>query len=256
MIDLPYLRLPIKKEALKQAYLSAPPFPHLVLDHFLSETSDLLEHLYDLFPPPSAAWWKYDNPLERKLARDDLENFPPAHQSLIQTLMSRPFVQFLEQITGIEGLITDHHLNGGGLHQIARGGKLDIHADYNYHPLLKLDRRVNVLFYLNPGWRPEWRGDLELWDEKMTRCVRSIAPLFNRMVIFSTTDTSYHGHPHPLQCPEGVTRKSIALYYYTNGRPEHEKSDPHSTLYQKRPEDPIDRDLDELRKKRAVRRLT
>ena len=94
-----------------------------------------------------------------------------------------------------------------------------------------LNRRLNLLLYMNKGWEDAWRGHLELWDRGMKGCVKKVAPVFNRCVIFSTTDDAYHGHPHALECPEGTTRKSLALYYYTNGRPEEERSAPHDTIF-------------------------
>src|SRR5438034_178076 len=78
------------------------------------------------------------------------------------------------------------------------GGFLKVHVDFNVHPKLKLDRRLNMLIYLNKEWREEWGGDLELWDADRTMCRKKIAPLFNRTVVFSTGDSSFHGHPHPL----------------------------------------------------------
>lgn len=229
-------------------YQKAKPFPHHVFHNFFDPW--LLKRVADSVPGPTdAKWWKYDNALEKKLAKDDFESFPRPIQTLIQNLNTPHFLAFLERLTGIQGLIEDPKLNGGGLHQILPGGKLDIHADYNYHPVTKLDRRLNVIVYLNEGWKEEWGGHLELWDQDMTECQVKIPPKFNTMVVFSTTDTSYHGHPDPLQCPEGHSRKSIALYYYTNGRPEHERSSPHSTIFKRRPQD--DPALDALREERA-----
>lgn len=123
------------------------------------------------------------------------------------------------------------------LHQTFGGGFLKIHADFNWHDKLKLDRRINVLIYLNKDWNDEYGGHLELWDRAMTRCEVRELPVFNRMVVFNTTTHSFHGHPDPLDCPQEMTRKSIAMYYYTNGRPAHEKRGQHSTLYQRRRED-------------------
>ena len=154
---------------------------------------------------------------------------------LLYQLNGSVFLQFLEQLTGIDGLIPDPYFGGGGLHQIERGGYLKVHADFNWHPKLRLDRRLNLLLYLNKDWKEAYGGHLELWSRNMTRCVQRILPIFNRCVIFSTTDTSYHGHPDPLRCPPSITRKSLALYYYTNGRPEQEQSAPHDTLFQERP---------------------
>ncbi len=138
-------------------------------------------------------------------------------------------------MTGIEGLIADPHFEGGGLHQIERGGHLKVHADFNRHPHTQLDRRLNVLVYLNRDWQPEYGGALELWNRDMSRSEAQILPYFNRCVVFSTTSTSFHGHPEPLNCPEGRTRKSLALYYYTKDRPASERRDEHNTLFQARP---------------------
>lgn len=246
---------PSLAQELYNSYYTAEPFPHIAIDGFFDH--DKLTLVHDDFPSPkNGDWWKYDNILEKKLARNDIHNLPHSLWTLIQELQSGYFVSFLEALTGIRGLITDHSLNGAGLHQIIQGGKLDIHADYNRHPITKLDRRVNVLVYLNKDWQPEWGGALELWNRDMSRCIKSILPAFNRMVIFNVTDWAYHGHPDPLTCPEHESRKSIAMYYYSNGRPSHEMSAPHSTRFMKRPQDPQDPEADLLRVQRAIRRLT
>ena len=109
-----------------------------------------------------------------------------------------------------------------------------MHADYNKHEAYGLDRRLNLLLYLNKNWREEFGGQLQLWDRDMTRCEAKIAPVFNRVMIFGTTDFTYHGHPDPLQCPEDMTRKSLALYYFTNGRPAEEVSGSHTTIFRAR----------------------
>jgi hypothetical protein len=142
----------------------------------------------------------------------------------------------LSGVTGIENIIPDPSFDGGGLHQIVRGGKLGIHADFNKHPKYDLDRRLNVILYLNKDWREDYGGHLELWDRGMTRCEAKVLPVFNRLMIFGTTDFTYHGHPDPLQCIEGMTRKSLALYYFSNGRPAHEVSGEHSTIFKHRHE--------------------
>ena len=108
-----------------------------------------------------------------------------------------------------------------------------MHTDFNWHPKLRLDRRLNLLVYLNKDWKEEYGGHLELWDREMSHCEQKILPVFNRTVVFSTTDFSYHGHPTPLACPEGMSRKSVSFYYYTNGRPEEERSAPHDTIFRK-----------------------
>jgi Rps23 Pro-64 3,4-dihydroxylase Tpa1-like proline 4-hydroxylase len=219
---------------LNAEYVKNQPFPHIVIDDFFPEAA--LQPILDEFPRPRGLdWQRFDNGNEKKLALRAERQLGPRTRQFLWELNSQVFIEFLEELTGIKGLIPDPHLVGGGLHQIERGGKLKMHADFNHHARLKLDRRLNLLLYLNRDWSEEYGGHLELWDREMKGCVKKVLPIFDRLVVFSTTDTSYHGHPNPLTCPEGRTRKSIAMYYYTNGRPAEETSEGHSTLFVARP---------------------
>jgi hypothetical protein len=216
------------------AYQSATPFPHVTLDGLFPP--EVLQAVLDEFPSPDdIEWWKFADHTGKKLATREESQIGDSTLSFLMQLNSSTFISFLEELTGITGLIPDPHLYGGGLHQIQRGGFLKVHADFNRHERLRLDRRLNLLVYLNRNWREEYGGHLELWSRDMKSVERKILPVFGRCVLFSTTDFSYHGHPDPVTCPEGVTRKSLALYYYTNGRPEEELSPTHGTLYQSRP---------------------
>lgn len=216
-----------------EAYSQALPFPHIIIDDFLPEL--LLNNILNEFPSSgSIEWQKFENTAEKKLASKHELQMGETTRLLLYQLNSSTFVNFLERLTGIDGIIPDPHFVGGGLHQIERGGYLKMHVDFNRHGKLRLDRRLNLLLYLNKNWKEEYGGHLELWDKDMTRCEKKILPIFNRFVLFSTTDFSYHGHPEPLTCPEGQTRKSLALYYYSNGRPSEETSNAHSTLFQAR----------------------
>jgi len=227
----------------RDRFASAQPFPHVVIDDVLPVA--VLERVLDELPRRED-WDDHDdwNSADRadavKLSIPNDWDLGPTTRHLLNQFNSAVFVHFLERLTAIEGLLPDPYYFGGGLHQIERGGFLKIHADFNIHHRLHVDRRLNALLYLNPDWQDEWGGHLELWDSTMEHAVERIAPVFNRMVIFATTDTSFHGHPDPLTCPVGVRRRSLALYYYTNGRPEHEQSAPHSTLHQVRPGEDFD----------------
>jgi Rps23 Pro-64 3,4-dihydroxylase Tpa1-like proline 4-hydroxylase len=230
---LPLARMSELAGPAREAYLSARPFPHIVLDDFFDPT--LLDEVLGEFPQPGAIrWQRFDNDREIKLASAAEASFGPVTRLLLYHLNSITFLEFLSQVTGIANLIPDPSFAGGGLHQIVPGGKLGVHADFNKHGAYGLDRRLNLLLYLNKDWREEYGGHLQLWDREMTRCEARVTPLFNRVMIFSTTDFSYHGHPDPLSCPEGMTRKSLALYYFTNGRPAEELSGEHSTLFRAR----------------------
>ena len=220
-------------ESKREAYASASPFPHVAIDDFLPE--EVLDRVLDEFPKPQEAEWQtFDSANERKLASKDDSGMGEATRHLLAELNSAAFIDFLERLTGIAGLVPDPHFVGGGLHQIERGGHLKVHADFNRHPGTGLERRLNVLLYLNRDWEPEFGGAFELWNRDMTVSEAQILPFFNRCVVFTTSDTSFHGHPEPLNCPEGRTRKSIALYYYSKDRPEGDTGE-HSTLFQARP---------------------
>jgi hypothetical protein len=223
---------------LAAAYGQAKPCPHVVLDDFLPP--DLAMSLAAEFPGPEAPLWhRFSGGEQRsKLQLSDDARIPGGLRTLIAALNSGEFLGVLEKITTIANLVADAKLLGGGLHQTLPGGKLDVHIDYSHHPGNRLSRRLNLILYLTPGWQPEWGGNFELWDPKVSRCEKSVAPLFNRAVIFSTTPTSYHGQPEPVACPAGTARKSVALYYYSNGRPE-EIGDivEHNTLFERRPGD-------------------
>jgi len=214
-------------------YANAKPYPHIVLDDFFDP--EIVDGILEEFPKPDAIrWQRFDNANEIKLASAADASFGPLTRLFLYHLNSITFLEFLSQVTGVDNLISDPRFEGGGLHQIVRGGKLGVHADFNKHAVYGLDRRLNLLLYLNKNWREEYGGHLQLWDRDMFQCEAKVAPLFNRVMIFSTTDFTYHGHPDPLQCPEGVTRKSLALYYFTNGRPAEEVTGKHSTIFKAR----------------------
>jgi len=235
--------LPIDKmnELEKKAgdYKNASPFPHMVFDDFFDPV--ILDRVLDEFPGETGIdWRRFSDPKnEIKLASRDELQIGLFTRYLIYTMNSSAFLSFLETLTGIRGLLPDPHLWGGGLHQILPGGKLSVHTDFNKYERMKLDRRLNVLVYLNRGWQEGWGGHLELWERDMSSCVRKLLPVFNRMVCFNTTDYSYHGHPDPLQCPPGYSRRSLALYYYTSGRPADEVKAFRDTTFQLRPNDPL-----------------
>jgi Rps23 Pro-64 3,4-dihydroxylase Tpa1-like proline 4-hydroxylase len=239
----------------REDYQQAKPFPHIVIDNFLPEF--VLDNILTEFPKAGDIdWQKFENKAEKKLANKHEKHMGDNTRSLLYQFNSSTFIEFLENITGIEGIIPDPHFEGGGLHQIERGGYLKMHVDFNRNNKLHLDRRLNLLLYLNKDWKEEYGGYLELWDKEITQCEKKILPVFNRLVIFTTTDFSYHGHPEPLTCPEGWTRKSLALYYYTNGRPAEEISGKeHYTIFQARPGEDLQEKTSGIKAKTILKKL-
>jgi Rps23 Pro-64 3,4-dihydroxylase Tpa1-like proline 4-hydroxylase len=212
------------------------PFPYIVLDSFLNE--EIANEALSQFPKVGKQEWiSYIHYNENKFGLNKYDQLPSTIKKVINELNSPPFLNYLTSISGIKNLLADPSLEGGGLHLSERGGFLNIHADFTVHPHRKTwERRLNLLIYLNTDWEESYKGKLELWDSKMTECKVSVAPLYNRAVIFATNSDSYHGFPDPIQSPEGMTRKSIALYYYTDANKE---ISIRSTNYKARPGDGI-----------------
>lgn len=212
-----------------EEYVNGNPFPHIALDEFVRE--EVIDTVVESFPAPSADInWRQlvatgtdgEKVQYNKQGMPHLFKIPAVTRQLIWELNSSTFIRSLEKLTGIENLIPDPSLRGGGLHQVLPGGLLGVHADFTHHADYDLERRVNLLLYLNKDWQDEYEGHLELWNENASLCIKRIRPLAGRCVIFNTDADSYHGHPRALSCPQGMTRKSLAVYYYTLGRDDKE----------------------------------
>lgn len=215
-------------EKLKTTYQGAYPFPYVVIDNFLPEfvMSKCLEELqnHKEWGSNKEKWVEpfqvnkfyipdYDDDIE------DVKSKIPITALILDYLNTPEFLNHLEKLTGIEKLYRDPFLFGGGVHKINKGGKLSIHIDYNNHPTTKHRRKLNLLIYLNKDWDKSWGGNLELWNKELTKKVIEVEPIFNRAVIF-TIDGAPHGHPYPLNCPDDVSRYSLALYYFIEEEPE------------------------------------
>jgi hypothetical protein len=207
---------------LAASYAAAKPYPHIAVDDFFDPS--MLERVVNEFPDPARLSQRFDNQREVKRATRSEREIPPFTRCLIHALNSGPFISFLEEVSGIAGLVADPHLWGGGLHALPRGGKLSIHTDFNFHKKLGLDRRINVLVYLNRDWPEAYGGHFEAWRPNGSVAEARYLPVFNRLVVFGTNDFTFHGNPEPVACPDDMSRKSIAMYYYTNGRPKDEWS--------------------------------
>ncbi|SMO43340.1 Proline 4-hydroxylase (includes Rps23 Pro-64 3,4-dihydroxylase Tpa1), contains SM-20 domain [Thalassovita litoralis] len=214
-----------------EAYQSGQPYHHICIDNFLPET--VVDHVIaDMAHLPQSES-NFSRPQENLKSSFNPDRLPDFTRHLFNSFNSRHFIFFLEEMTGIKGLIPDPYFVGAGIHKTLNGGHLDIHADFNVHKAMRLERRLNVLIYLNKDWQPEYGGSFEVWDNDMTRKMASFTPTYNRMVCFSTGSDTFHGNPEPVNHPDGEPRLSIALYYYTatwdDTRIEH------TTLFKPRP---------------------
>jgi Rps23 Pro-64 3,4-dihydroxylase Tpa1-like proline 4-hydroxylase len=225
-------------DSLGQRFATADPFRHLVIDGFFESTfADALLREFPSFERGSAVTENGD--LGLKSTVEQIRGLGPAYEALDDLLQSRGFLDWLSRATGIPNLLYDPYYFGGGTHESRSGQELDAHVDFNRHPANGWHRRLNLIVYLNPEWEDDWGGSLELHTDprEADNRVTLVTPLFNRCVVFETTECSWHGFSRirlPAERP-GLTRRSIALYFYSRKRPAEELAPEHSTIYVERP---------------------
>ena len=229
--------LSVAKIISEDSNFSELPFKHLYIDNFF--TPEFANTLIKSFPEldNSDLWDSSNDPeIEVKMRSKWQSEFdiPDTIVDAVRVLNSSLFLKTVSEKFDIPKLMPDPYFTGGGLNVTVSGGLLDVHVDGNYHDASGLNRRINAILYLNPGWQEGWGGEFGLYDETGDKLIKKIAPIHNRLVIFDTNDKSFHGLPDPLNFPEGHARRSIILYYYTKEeRPSDQVtvSKPHSALW-------------------------
>jgi len=249
-------------EKLNQQFVSAEPFEHIIIPDFLN--LDFIREIVKHFPKVNNKWYQYNNPIEVKFAYDNIYQLNDSIKHYFNLLSTKEITQVFRKITNIEDLEFDPYLHGAGLHAHPRNGRLNMHLDYEKHPYSKKQRRLNLILYLNEDWQEEWKGDTELWNQDMTKCVVKSPVKFNTCLIFKTNEISWHGLPEKIQCPEGILRKSLAYYYISPliNNADQSKFGNNGSGYRikaafvKRPEDPEDERMNELYNIRPQRLIT
>ncbi len=254
---------PLDIEGLARAFREAEPFPHVAIDDFLEpEFADALAAAYPSFEEAESLGLQFKAVNEyKKIQITESAKFPTPVQRLNEALASESFRADLSAITGIDELVYDPSLAGGGMHITGPHGLLDVHVDFNWNDELALHRRLNLLVYLNPGWQREWKGAVEIWDEAVQRRFHAFSPVHNRAVMFATSERSFHG-VEEVVCPASRTRNSFAVYYYSSEPPEGYAGKNHSTIFKARPDEylkkyvlmPANRARGALREGRAIAR--
>ena len=195
---------------LKSTFSKSTPFKYVVIDSFLN--LDFARSIAETFPTMDSMKTKYKGLNENKSEDSSFENFSESIQGLHNFIGSPYFINWVSLITGFEGLQVINDRLGAGLHQGGNNSFLDIHIDYNIHPVKKLHRRLNLIIFFNEEWETNWGGLLELWDRR--NCFEKIMPAFNRMVLFECNEISYHGYDF-IKCPENITRRSYYHYFFS-----------------------------------------
>lgn len=225
LFDIEYTQ---KQHAL---FCANKPIRHIVIENFLQP--EMIRSLYEHFPSMKDMNTHYKGINEKKAEHSDFQNLDTSFRELHQILTTPAFISWLEQVTGIHPLETIEDRLGYGLHQGANNSFLDIHIDYNLHPIKKVLRKLNLIIFLNKDWKKDWGGSLELWDKDVRTCIQSIPPLFNRCVIFECSEVSYHGY-NRISVPDGITRKSSYQYYFV---PVSDHISFHDTIFRPRPKE-------------------
>tara|TARA_X000001036_G_scaffold367074_1_gene352104 strand:+ start:498 stop:1274 length:777 start_codon:yes stop_codon:yes gene_type:complete len=215
------------------------PFKHCILDNFLEE--NLAQKCLESFPSADDSSWERTNDenieIKKRSTWKSEFDIPDNILDLVRILNSSLFIEKIGSLFEIPKLMPDPYFTGGGLNETTRGGLLDVHVDGNYHDASGLNRRINAIFFLNPDWNDKWGGQFGLYDTQGKECLKEVSPIHNRLLVFDTTDISFHGLPNPLSCPEDVSRKSVILYYYTKSKRPGSKNKfdkPHSALWKKK----------------------
>ena len=219
------------KENFRHIFNSNTPVRHIVIDNFLDTRFG--QDIFANFPSLAAMKTHYHGLNENKSEDSNFDKLDSCFSLLHEGLSSEFFLNWIQDCTHISQCAVINDRLGYGLHQGGNNSFLDIHIDYNIHPIQQLYRKLNLILFFNPVWEATWGGHLELWDSEVKNCIQSIAPVFNRCVIFECSDVSYHGYSR-INIPDGITRKSYYQYYFT---PVPEAITYHDTVFKSRPKE-------------------
>jgi 2OG-Fe(II) oxygenase superfamily len=225
------IRLPAGIQELHASYANAKPFPHVVIDNMFSP--ELLDSLLPEIAGMERDQWKNveQDPRERTARMRSAAEMGPAGTNLLSIVHSAGFLYFLSEVTGIWQLLPDPYLLGAGYASMRRGDYFNVHSDRNVAYDTGLHRRLAMIVFLNKDWKPEYHGQLELWNHQATSCDARVDPVFNRTALFEVADPNYHGVPVPLACPADRSRQSFILYYHTAALDGQSEVKPHTSVF-------------------------
>lgn len=239
------------------------PIKHIIINNFLNDTAyELIKQEYP--ENINTDWYKYENPLEIKFTNNNINKYPNNIKNLFYSLSNEKIINKIGKIFNIDNLEYDPYCHGSGLHLMSTNSKLNMHLDYEKHPLINKQRRLNIIIYINDNWKEEWNGATELWDENMEKCIIKSYPKKNTAIIFVTTENSWHGVPDKILCPPNINRKTIAFYYisdiinksFTSKLGSNKNGFREKAVFIKRPHDPYDERMEKLYKIRPYRLIT
>lgn len=236
----------------KKKFHSSEPFNHVTIDNFI--LPEYVKKLSEEFPDYNDSRLLIrDNPLENKKSSNVWDFFPPLTYSMFNYFGRFEFLNLMRDLVDNSSLHFDYGLHGGGWHMHSCGGLNNVHLDYNVHPKLNEQRKLNVIIYLTEDWSSEWNGGLELWSHdsengQPKQMITTIENVYNRAIIFDTTQNSWHGFSKSINCPKGVIRKSLAAYFV---QPKPKEADNRlRALFSPREDQKNDPEIEEIIRKR------
>lgn len=240
---------------LRNSFLNAQPFEHLIIDNFLEES--YAEKISNLFPNLDDLWHKYENPIEVKYTYDDINFLDIELKNYFYYLSTEEVINLIKSISNINNLEYDNYLHGAGLHLHPRYGRLNLHLDYEKHIYSGKERRLNIILFMNKEWDKNWNGANELWNTDVTKCIVKTEVKFNRAILFKTNDISWHGVPDIIKCPNNIFRKTIAFYFVSELNSEKsEEQYRKKAKFIKRPQESYNENIQKLYDIRPTRRIT
>lgn len=244
-----------------EEYINIKPYPHYYQDNILDYdfAKQLQEEILNI---PIEKFDRYDNPFETKLTLRDKFNYPELLSKLFNFLETKEFIQKLSNICGYK-LIKDENRNFNGVHIYKNGEKLDIHLDAEVHPKTKDFKILTLGIYLSYNWSENYGCNLEIWngdnwkekDYKLYNCEKKIAPLFNRLILFTNTNNSWHGNPEAVNSYDNNSKRIFITISYLTLNENKNDNYREKALFIRRPEDEYDEKKEELIKIRANSQL-
>ena len=194
------------------------PFDHIIFDNFLDK--NFLNKVLKEFPEfNDKIWHEYSNFCENKKSCNQWNSFKPSIYKLFFFLNSNKFNDLLGKIFRSK-IYSDPGLHGAGINIMKNNvGKLNPHLDNSLHPKNGLKRKFNLILFVSKAWNEKWGGHLTFYKKNKNNknmygdVVTKIKPKFNRVVIFNTSQNSWHS-VEEIKGGKSVYRRTIATYYF------------------------------------------
>ena len=229
---------PLDREALRQHYVKAVPFPFVKIENLLEPAfAAELAAAYPSFEDATGQGRAFKSVNERKKVQiTDAKLFPAQVARLNAALASPEFLADLSYVTGIPDLLADAELTGGGMHITGRAVGSTCTSISTTWRAASCTAALTFCFISTPFGRKNGAATFSSGTRDVKSCRQAFEPVLNRCVIFETSEISFHGVT-PVTDAAPYPRISFATYYYTREPPPNWDGTVHSTIFKARPEE-------------------